>query len=89
MVAGEVERSSLPISKVAWTGFVDGLDLKFDRKRKGKDDSRFLARTTEKIRRKAAERADLEGSGKQKFDLGYLLALKCLLGNYVEMSSKI
>lgn len=60
-----------------------------DRKRKGKDDSRFGTQTTEKTGRKAVERAELEGSGKQEFDLGYLLALKCLLGIYVQMSSKI
>lgn len=84
-----MKRSSLPISKVEYIGFADELDLKLDRKRKGKDDSIFFALTTERMRRKAAERTDLEGSWKQGFDLGYLLALKCFLGIYVEMSSKI
>lgn len=89
VVAEEVERSRLPISKVEWVGFADGLDLKLERKSKGKYDSRFLAQTTERMGRNAAERTDLEGSGKQEFDLGYLLALKYLLGIHVEMSSKI
>lgn len=65
------------------------MDLKLDRKRKGKDNSRFLAQTTERMGRKAAERTDLEGSEKQEFDLGDLSALKYLLVIYVEMSSKI
>lgn len=38
-----VERSSLPLSKVEWTGFAAGLDLKFNRKRRVKGDPSFLA----------------------------------------------
>lgn len=43
VVAGEVERNGLPISNVECTGSADGLDLQYDRKRRVKDDSRFLA----------------------------------------------